>query len=416
MSGTFSGSVSCLGPQNTTNLSSCPSYPQSSGQTNYAFYISYAPQGVPSGIWFGNSLAHVNYFNNRLQLSGTTDAVNNCPNGLLLSTNLSWGTLNSSQNGVVPNTNNGNLGFATTTHSGPGMAALTFNTAFTYDGVNRLQTAGDSGGWTRNFSYDSFGNLWATGSGIALAGNTPSANVYNGSNQVNGASYDAAGNQTVANGNSLTYDAENRQTTVTEPGNGNVTSVYDGDGQRVAKLFSNGSRSVYVYDALKRLVAEYSVNSVPSPCQTCYLSYDHLGSVRLVTDQNANVISRHDYLPFGEEILASTAGRTSQWGPNADTITQKFTGQERDAESGLDYFGARYYGSALGRWTSPDRINLTSARLLNPTNTLNKYIYGGNNPLKYVDPDGEDITIYYRPPTSIALTKDCPVNAHFDQP
>ncbi len=64
----------------------------------------------------------------------------------------------------------------------------------------------------------------------------------------------------------------------------------------------------------------------------------------------------------------------------------------------MDYFGARYYGSALGRWTSPDRINLTNARLFNPTDTLNKYIYGGNNPLKYIDPDGRDITIYYRPP------------------
>jgi hypothetical protein len=46
---------------------------------------------------------------------------------------------------------------------------------------------------------------------------------------------------------------------------------------------------------------------------------------------------------------------------------------------------------------SPDPINLTSARLVNPTNTLNKYVYGGNNPLKYIDRDGEDITIFYRP-------------------
>jgi RHS repeat-associated protein len=76
---------------------------------------------------------------------------------------------------------------------------------------------------------------------------------------------------------------------------------------------------------------------------------------------------------------------------------QKFTGKERDAESGLDYFGARYYGSALGRWTSPDPINLTNARIRNPANTLNKYVYGGNNPLKYVDLDGKDITIFYEP-------------------
>lgn len=48
---------------------------------------------------------------------------------------------------------------------------------------------------------------------------------------------------------------------------------------------------------------------------------------------------------------------------------------------------------------TPDPINLTRARLLNPTNRLNKYVYGGNNPLKFIDRDGEDITIFYRPPS-----------------
>jgi RHS repeat-associated protein len=77
-------------------------------------------------------------------------------------------------------------------------------------------------------------------------------------------------------------------------------------------------------------------------------------------------------------------------------FTYKFTGKERDSESGLDNFGARYNSSAMGRWMSPDKINLTSARLVNPGNTLNKYVYGANNPLKYVDRDGEDITVFYR--------------------
>jgi len=48
---------------------------------------------------------------------------------------------------------------------------------------------------------------------------------------------------------------------------------------------------------------------------------------------------------------------------------------------------------------SPDPINLSNERLMNPTNTLNKYAYGANNPLKYVDKDGKDITIYYRAPS-----------------
>jgi RHS repeat-associated protein len=65
----------------------------------------------------------------------------------------------------------------------------------------------------------------------------------------------------------------------------------------------------------------------------------------------------------------------------------KFTGKERDVESGLDYFGARYYGSALGRFTSADPITVTPARAADPQQ-LNLYAYGRNNPLKYLDPTG----------------------------
>ena len=70
---------------------------------------------------------------------------------------------------------------------------------------------------------------------------------------------------------------------------------------------------------------------------------------------------------------------------------------ERRRETGLDYFGARYFSGAQGRWTSPDLINLTWDRLGNPSNTLNKYVYAANNPLKYMDPDGQDVTLFYRP-------------------
>jgi RHS repeat-associated protein len=54
-----------------------------------------------------------------------------------------------------------------------------------------------------------------------------------------------------------------------------------------------------------------------------------------------------------------------------------FTGKPRDYESGLglDYFGARYVSGPQGRWTSPDLVNVTNARLLEPSNTLNKYVY-----------------------------------------
>jgi RHS repeat-associated protein len=95
--------------------------------------------------------------------------------------------------------------------------------------------------------------------------------------------------------------------------------------------------------------------SSSSPCATCYLSTDHLGTVRLVTDANADVVGRHDYLPFGDEIPAGVAGRSSQFGPYVDNVNQKFTGQYRDSETSNDFFNARYFSAPLMRFLTPDR-------------------------------------------------------------
>ena len=81
-------------------------------------------------------------------------------------------------------------------------------------------------------------------------------------------------------------------------------------------------------------------------------------------------------------------------------VEVEFTGKERDAESGLDYFGARYFGSAQGRFTSPDPYNVVlqakgdefSAYLSQPQN-WNKYAYTWNNPLRFVDPNGENVYV-----------------------
>jgi RHS repeat-associated protein len=78
--------------------------------------------------------------------------------------------------------------------------------------------------------------------------------------------------------------------------------------------------------------------------------------------------------------------RTAGQGYVADNVRQKFTQKERDNESGLDYFGARYYSSPQGRFTSPDPL-LSSGRIYGPQ-TWNRYSYTLNNPLKYVDPSG----------------------------
>jgi len=122
-----------------------------------------------------------------------------------------------------------------------------------------------------------------------------------------------------------------------------------------------------------------------------WLVTDQLGTPRMVFDQTgarANV-KRHDYLPFGEELFAPAGGRSTAQGYSiSDGIRQKFTLKERDTETGLDYFGARYFSSTQGRFTTVDPENHQA--MLNPGDpqSWNAYSYVNNNPLGRVDPDG----------------------------
>ena len=118
-----------------------------------------------------------------------------------------------------------------------------------------------------------------------------------------------------------------------------------------------------------------------------YYHTDAIGNVRAVTNQAQQVVERHDYLPYGEEWCPGPpAGVCGSVTPGQ---AKRFTGKERDPETGLDYFGARYYGSRIGRFTTVDPYLDTSAALLNPQR-WNRYSYGLNNPLRNVDPDGRD--------------------------
>jgi RHS repeat-associated protein len=144
--------------------------------------------------------------------------------------------------------------------------------------------------------------------------------------------------------------------------------------------------TVYVYDALGQLAAEYSTVGGSTPCYTCYLIADHLGSTRLVTDENGTVVARHDFLSFGEEIGAGGLGEARKWGAGNDSVRQTFTAKERDAETGLDFFESRYLSGTLGRFTSTD--DPFAGQDSTDPQSWNLYSYGLNNPLRYTDPDG----------------------------
>ena len=121
-----------------------------------------------------------------------------------------------------------------------------------------------------------------------------------------------------------------------------------------------------------------------------WLVADHLGTPRMIVDQTGTLanIKRHDYLPFGEELLAPIGGRGSSLGYTVgDGVRQQFTLKERDLETGLDFFEARYYANVQGRFTSPDPLFFQKEMMLDPQR-FNLYAYVRNNPLKLVDPKG----------------------------
>ncbi len=197
-------------------------------------------------------------------------------------------------------------------------------------------------------------------------------------------SYDANGNLTQdATGKQFLYDAENHQKQVKDANNVIIGEyLYDGEGKRVKKI-SSTEITVFVYNGGGTLVAEYSTAIAQTP-QVSYLTADHLGSARVITNQNGAVTTRKDYMAFGDE--ASSAQRTNGLNYDSSETRKGYTGYEKDIESGLEFAQARYYNSIHGRYTSIDPLT-ASANVKNPQ-TFNRYSYVLNSPYKFVDPLG----------------------------
>jgi len=150
--------------------------------------------------------------------------------------------------------------------------------------------------------------------------------------------------------------------------------VYTFDGRLVAEYNGAGiCTRDYIYMGGK-LIAEYR----PLEAKYYYYATDQIGSTRIVTDDTGGVVYAAAHDPYG--------GIQKTW-VSAYDPSLKFSGKERDTESGLDYFGARYYDHSLYRFLSVDPVIHAGSALANPQR-WNLYAYCGNNPISFVDFSG----------------------------
>ena len=347
---------------------------------NYATGATYAPQGALAGVTYGNTgsfagIVASNQYNKRLQPSRLQDTVGVGGQAVLdLSYDFALGIANNGTIVKITNNRDDNR-----------------SQNFTYDAMNRIRSAWTDGtNWGSDYTVDAWGNLinktqktGKTGSEGAL---NQGADV---TNRFLGMSYDASGNL-LFDGNNYTYDAENRIKTAA-----GVTYTYDGTGERVAKstgtLYWGGSSkdALEESDAAGNLTSEYvffngkrCARRVVATGAVFYYFSDHLGSSNVITDAGGNRQAESDFYPYGGEVVILADSTANHY---------KFTGKERDTETGVDYFFARYYSSALGRFLTPDWSATPAAvpyAKLGDPQTLNLYAYVQNNPITGIDPDG----------------------------
>lgn len=339
--------------------------------------INYAAFGSVRQKVYGNGLVNSVYFNSRMQPVRIQHG-----NALDLSYQF-YDSMGGNNGDVISITDNIHAEKSST---------------YSYDALSRLVSAASTA-WSQLFSYDQYGNMLAK-QGL---GGAPSASFsYNQKNQIVGLTFDNNGNLTSDGLIALNYDANNQVRAT-----GIYSYLYDSDGNRIIKEKNSNpvETSYYIYDLSGMPIAEYvKVGGGPvcwkkdlvylgtSLVQTAenpnpqsfslppldlvqYYHHDHLGNVRALTDYVGTLTETHDFYPFGEEIQGQPQSQDKYL----------FTGKQRDAESGLDYFGNRYYGSAIGRFLSPD----PGKPDVKIPQSWNKYGYCLSNPEKYVDPAGK---------------------------
>lgn len=384
-------------------LSQVQSKRSSETYRNFANGFVYNAAGAVTAMKLGNGRWENTTFNSRLQPTQIGLGAGAYSQSLL-KLEYSYGTT----------ANNGNVVSQTITVPG---VADPFIQTYAYDSLNRLtnaeETQNSAQTWKQTFTFDRYGNRNFDEANTTTlpknCGTSPNFTVCTADRKIVNPSvntannrlstsddyiFDNSGNTTRdAESRRFTYDAENKQTKVeTLDGSGNpIVTVgeylYDGDGKRVKKVVPGGETTVFVYDAGGKLIGEYSTVVQPvQDAKTVYTTNDHLGSPRINTDGIGQVISRHDYHPFGEEVSRSGYG--------SDTIRKQFTGYERDGETGLDFAQARYFASSHGRFSSPDDFRFDTHQ--SSPQSWNLYSYARNNPMKLVDPQGMKVKVSTR--------------------
>lgn len=227
--------------------------------------------------------------------------------------------------------------------------------------------------------------------------------------------HDVRGNMTsmphLSAAGSLVWNFSDQLTQVNLGGGGTAYYIYSAGGGRVKKVIERpgGKRTELLYLGVLEIYREFQNDAkrferhtlqiadnsgriaqvdtkvtdldnvdAANPLNTNVIRYqygNHLGSATMETNEVGDVISYEEYHPYG-----TSAYRSSNTAAGISLKRYRFSGKERDEETGFYYFGARYYAAWLGRWTSSDPAGLSSG--------MNLYRYCSNNPIMYVDPDG----------------------------